>query len=182
MGALILLMGCNDHSDKNNKPGEKNVAERKNTREKMNLIDREKFSLEYPASWTIDTKDEDYDPDAMFSIDSPDDGSLIMFFYIDAEMDPDMVLDEQEKAMTKAAMKKPSSVTAFSSWGNYSGKGRTLKGKLLGIFKGQINLFVCNENEATLLVLEQYYDKEAEAIVPILNQIASSFQFKKQPN
>lgn len=177
----MLMIACNDQPEKKNNPAEKNVPEKKNTREKMNLIDREKFSLKYPASWTIDTKDEDYDPNAMFSIDAPDGGSLVMFFYIDAEMDPDMVLDEQEKAMTKAAMKKPSSVTAFSSWGNYSGKGRTLKGKLLGIFKGQINLFVCNENEATLLVLEQYYDKEAEAIAPVLNQIASSFQFKKQP-
>jgi len=178
----MLMIACNDQPEKKNRLGEKNIPDKKNTQEKMNLIDREKFSLEYPASWTIDTKDEDYDPDAMFSIDSPDDGSLIMFFYIDSEMDPDMVLDEQEKAMTKAAMKKPSSVTAFSLWGNYSGKGRTIKGKLLGIFKGQINLFVCNENEATFLVLEQYYDKEAEAIEPILNQIASSFQFKKQPN
>lgn len=178
----MLMIACNDQPEKKNRPGEENVTGRKHTREKMNLINREKFSLEYPASWTIDTQDEDYDPDAMFSIDSPDDGSLIMFFYIDAEIDPDMMLDEQEKAMTKAAMKRPSSVTTFNSWGNYSGKGRTLKGKLLGIFKGQINLFVCNENKATLVVLEQYYDKEAETLVPVFNKIASSFRFKKQPN
>jgi hypothetical protein len=148
---------------------------------KMLLHDREGFHLEYPSSWKIDTKDEDYDPDALFSIDSPRDGGMIMFIMIDMDMDPDELLTSEEEAIIESVIKKPTSVTSFKSWGNFSGKGKTIKGKLLGLLKGQVNIFIHVANEKTLVVMEQYYDNDADEVIPDLKKIAASFRLKKPP-
>lgn len=86
--------------------------------QKTKKIDRDSFLLEYPASWTIDTKDEDYDPDALFSIDAPDDGGMIMFIIIDLAVDIDELLKEQEEGVKESLIKKPTSFLTFDKWGS----------------------------------------------------------------
>ena len=51
-----------------------------------NVIERDSFLLKYPADWKIDTQDEDYDPDAFFSLESPDD-NLVMFMIFNVPVD-----------------------------------------------------------------------------------------------
>src|SRR5687768_1393831 len=58
-------------------------------------IEREAFRMAYPGNWKVDVEDEDYDPDHLFSIDSP--GSCFaMFLVYDAEAtDPATMLNAQ---------------------------------------------------------------------------------------
>jgi len=53
-----------------------------------NTLVREGFILQYPSNWTIDTRDDDYDPDHYFSIESPG-SSLIVFVIVDIPTSPE---------------------------------------------------------------------------------------------
>jgi hypothetical protein len=141
-------------------------------------IDRDSFSLQYPAKWTIDTKDEDYDPDALFSLDAPDGENMIMFVIFDMAMDTADLMKEQVKAFTAELIKKPM-ITHFDTWGKYKGSGKLLKGKLMGVFKGFVRIFVYTEESRTMIVVEQCYDSAYEKLKPDYELISSTFQFKK---
>ncbi len=145
----------------------------------MKTIDRDSFSLKYPSTWAIDTKDEDYDPDALFSLDAPAEGATIMFMIFDAVIDVDDMLKAQQEAMTKEVIKKPSSITNFYQWGNYKGKGILIKGKILGVLKGQVKVFIYTDDNKSMLVMEQIYDEDMVVTGAEFEQIAKSFRFKK---
>lgn len=140
-------------------------------------ISREAFSLQYPGEWTIDTEDEDYDPDALFSLDSPDGENMIMFIIFDMAVDADELMNEQVKAFSEQLIKKPA-VATFNTWGKFKGKGTMLSGKLMGVFKGAVRIFVYSEEERTMLVVEQYYDKAIDKLKKDYDLIANTFKFK----
>ncbi len=144
-------------------------------------IDREKFSLQYPATWAIATEDEDYDPDALFSIDAPDEENFVMFFFFDMEIDADEMIDLQVEAFTAELLKNPTN-TSFTSWGGLKGKGAHLKGEFLGMFPGNIRIFVHATENRSMLVVEQYYDTNADEIRKKLKVISDSFAFKNPIN
>jgi hypothetical protein len=145
----------------------------------IKTIDRDSFSLIYPDSWTIDKTDEDYDPDALFSLDaSKADGASMMFMIFSLPLDADEMLNEQVKTMTKALVKNPTSITDFDTWGNLKGKGKIIKGKLMGIFKGHIKLFMYTDDSKSMLVMEQLYDADVEKVAADFLSIANSFKFK----
>lgn len=145
----------------------------------LKTIDRDSFSLKYPDTWTIDTKDEDYDPDALFSLDAPADGATMMFMIFDAVIDVDDMLKAQQEAMTKEVIKKPTSISNFYQWGNYKGKGILIQGKILGVLKGQVKVFIYTDNNKSMLVMEQIYDSDMAVTGKEFEQIAKSFKFKK---
>ncbi len=140
-------------------------------------ITREKFTVRYPATWYIDKEDEDYDPDAMFSLDAPDDESFVMFHIIEMDIDSDILMSDQIEAFKEDMLKNPE-ISTFNTWGNLKGKGTLMKGKLAGIYKGYIRIFVYKDDERTLLVLEQSYDKVLELFKKDYDLIANSFKFK----
>ena len=144
----------------------------------MKTIDRDSFSLKYPEKWKIDKEDPDYDPDALFSIDAPDDQNMIMFFLFNMVIDADDMLDEQVKAMSGSVLKNPE-VTEFNEWGKYKGKGKILKGKFLGVFKGTIRLFFYADDYKSMLVMEYVYDSATDDTKKEMKGIADSFSFKK---
>ena len=144
----------------------------------MKTITRDSFSLKYPEKWKIDTEDPDYDPDALFSIDAPDEQNLIMFFVFNAVIDTDEMLTEQIKAMSESLLKNPE-ITDFTDWGKYKGKGKILKGKFLGVYKGYIRLFFYADDHKSMLVMEQVYDSATDEVKAELKSIADSFTFKK---
>lgn len=145
----------------------------------LKTIDRDSFSLKYPDTWTIDTKDEDYDPDALFSLDAPAEGATMMFMIFDAVIDVDDMLKAQQEAMTKEVIKKPTSISNFYQWGNYKGKGILIQGKILGVLKGQVKVFIYTDNNKSMLVMEQIYDSDMAVTGKEFEQIAKSFKFKK---
>jgi hypothetical protein len=139
-------------------------------------IRRDSFSLKYPSDWKIDTDDEDYDPDNLFSIDSPDD-NMVMFMIFNVSVDRDELLESQVEAFTSQLIKKPE-ITEFSNWGNYEGKGKILKGKLLGVFKGFVKIFVYTDQHKSMIVVEQCFDKNYETLKKSYELISSSFRFR----
>ena len=144
----------------------------------MKEIKRDSFSLKYPEKWKIDKEDPDYDPDALFSIDAPDDENMIMFFVFNTPLDANEMLTEQIKALTESLLKNPE-ITDFSEWGKYKGKGKLLKGKFLGTLKGYIKLFFYEDNHKSMLVMEQVYDSATDEVKTGLRSIVESFTFKK---
>lgn len=141
-------------------------------------IDREGFSMQCPAGWAIDTADEDYDADALFSIDSPDGENMIMFVIYDMALDTADLMKKHEEGFTAKLLKNPA-VTRFSSWGRYKGSGKILKGKLMGVLKGTVRIFIYTDGKKTMTVIEQYYDKTYEELKQGYELMASSFEFKK---
>lgn len=144
----------------------------------MKTITRDSFSLKYPEKWKIDTEDPDYDPDALFSIDAPDEQNMIMFFVFNTVIDAEEMLTEQVKSLSESLIKNPE-ITNFSEWGRYKGKGKILKGKFLGIYKGYIRLFFYEDKHKSMLVMEQLYDTATEEVKTELKAIVDSFTFKK---
>jgi len=141
-------------------------------------IDREGFSMKYPSGWTIDTADEDYDADALFSIDSPNGENMIMFVIYDMALDTADLMKKQVDAFTAELLKKPE-ISHFNSWGQYKGSGEVLKGKLAGVYKGAVRIFIYTDGKKTLTVIEQFNDKDFEALKKDYEQMAASFTFKK---
>lgn len=152
------------------------VATNRTQAQETTIIKRDSFSLKYPSAWKIDTEDEDYDPDALFSLDAPDGDNMIMFMIFNVPLDPDELLNEQVKAMSEQVVKNPQ-VTTLTQWGNYKGKGKKLSGKLLGVFKGFVRIFVYTDDHKTMLVVEQCYDKAYETLKKDYDVIESSFRF-----
>jgi hypothetical protein len=141
-------------------------------------IDRPGFTLEYPSSWTVDTKDPDYDPDALFSLDI-DENNLMMFVIMDTKVDPKMLIDAQQSQLKERLMKKTESETPFTRWGAYTGNGLTMKGKLLGVFPGTIRIFSANHGELTLLVVSQCLDSDLKKWETAMKNVEQSFHFKE---
>jgi len=141
-------------------------------------ITRDSFSLKYPEKWKIDKEDPDYDPDALFSINAPDDQDMIMFFVFNTVIDADEMLTEQIKALSESLLKNPE-ITDFIDWGKYKGKGKILKGKFLGVYKGHIRLFFYADDHKSMLVMEQVYDSAKDDVKADLKSIIDSFTFKK---
>lgn len=140
-------------------------------------IQRDSFSLKYPSNWTIDTADEDYDADALFSLDSPDGDNMIMFMIFDRDIDKKEMMDAQIEAFSSELIKKPE-ISSFTDWGKYKGTGKILKGKLLGVFKGFVRIFIWGDGNKTLLVVEQCYDTAYKDLKKDYDLMSSSFSFK----
>ena len=144
----------------------------------MKTITRDTFSLKHPEKWKIDKEDPDYDPDALFSIEAPDGENMIMFFVFNTVIDSDEMLTEQIKSLSGSVLKNPE-ITNFTEWGKYKGKGKMLKGKFSGIYKGHIRLFVYADEHKSMLVMEQIYDSATPEVRAELKSIIDSFTFKK---
>lgn len=139
-------------------------------------IKRDSFSVKYPTGWTIDTEDPDYDPDALFSFDSPDGNNMIMFIIMGMTIDPDEMLEQQVTEFQKQLIKKPE-ITPFTQWGNYTGKGKILRGKLMGVLKGFVRIFVYTDNGKAMLVVQQCYDDDFKTLEKDYTLIEQSFRF-----
>ena len=137
-------------------------------------LTRDRFELLYPANWKIDVADEDYDPDQMFSIDSPG-ATYVMFVLGDLETDPAESLQAQIDSFSQL-MGTPV-IQTFESYGKLDGKGAILKGKILGI-KMTAKLFACYSQEMTVIIVQQYPDEDIEYVQNGLDIIEESFMLK----
>ena len=141
-------------------------------------ITRDSFSLKYPEKWKIDKEDPDYDADALFSMDAPDDQNLIMFFVFKTVIDSDEMLKEQIKSLSESLIKNLE-ISNFTQWGRYKGKGKILKGNFLGAYKGYLRLFCYADDHKSMFVMEQVYGSASEEVKNELKSISDSFTFKK---
>lgn len=132
---------------------------------------REKFQLQYPSNWKVDVNDADYDPDQMFSIESP--GSTIAMFVMGKlETEPEENLQDQISEFRKI-MDAPK-IERFEKLGRFSGKGATLRGKIFGI-RSTVKAFSFYQNELTVMITEQYPDEDLKYVQDGLTLIEDSF-------
>lgn len=139
-------------------------------------LDRPKFSLKYPAAWTIAYSDPDYDPDHLFVINTNSNS------YIRIEIPPEPretreLLEIILEVMENYAINTHSR-SKLTGWGNINGEGMHLKGKVMKIFPGGIRVFVGQDKGNTLAVVELYYTEELDAVLPGFVLIQESFAFK----
>lgn len=143
-------------------------------------LERASFSLSYPRNWKIDDKDEDYQPDHMFSIDSPGD-CFVMLTLLDAATDSATTVKDQaelyEDKLIKGAHRTP-----FTRWGRYAGAGLELKGKMLGITPGTVRIFSHATASRSFVAIESCYDEDRAMTAPGFELIASSFQLRGGTN
>jgi hypothetical protein len=142
---------------------------------------RERFRLEYPGNWTIDEEDEDYDPDHLFSIDSP--GSChVSVIVFDAAISATSVVETQVEAFVPKIVRDPIR-TPFARWGRYDGEGVTLAGKILGLLKGSIRIFAheSEPEDLTLTIVEFCYDEDLPLVRPGFELIERTFELGRPP-
>lgn len=136
-------------------------------------IARPGFKLQHPSNWKVDTKDEDYDPDHNFTIESPG-SSMVIFYVFDVEIDPEEQIRAQIEAQTKKVV-PGARQTPFTRWGRYEGKGVELRGRMLGIAPGVTRIFAHGDERGGFLAVEMTYDDDAAAVRPGFALIESSF-------
>jgi hypothetical protein len=138
-------------------------------------IVRERFRLEYPGNWTIDEKDEDYDPDHLFSIDSPGSCQITVIVF-DAAVSAKTSVDSQVEAFVPRIVKHPVQ-TRFARWGAYDGEGATIAGKILGLMKGSIRIFAheSEREDLTFTIVEFCYDEDLPLVRPGFELIERTF-------
>jgi hypothetical protein len=144
-------------------------------------IVRERFRLEYPGNWTIDVEDEHYDPDHLFSIESP--GSChVTFIVFDAALAAKDVLKAQLDAFVPKLSRSPVQAP-FARWGAYDGEGVALAGNFLGVQGGSIRIFAhaSGREDLTLTIVEFCYDEDLPLVRPGFELIERSFELGRQP-
>lgn len=137
-------------------------------------LKRAHFLLRYPRNWKIDKEDKDYDPDHMFSIDSPG-NSYVMFIMGPAETDPEQNIQQHLTAFKKIFGE--TDISRFERYGDYRGKGITMQGKILGI-STKVRIFSCYVNDRTTIIVEQYPIDDSALVSDGLKLIESSFQLR----
>ncbi|MBA2745160.1 MAG: hypothetical protein H0U44_02940 [Flavisolibacter sp.] len=140
-------------------------------------IQRAHFSLTHPASWTIDKTDPDYDPDGLFTLQSPDSTSMVMFILLNVFVENSVMLEAQIKEFKSQLIRETTSETPFTTWGALKGNGIILRGKLMGVLPGAVRIFTWNNKEKSMVIIEQYFDEGFENIKNDYKLIESSFKF-----
>jgi hypothetical protein len=135
---------------------------------------REKFEIQYPSNWKIDTEGKDYDPDHMFSIESPG-SAFVMFVIGPGETVPEDTLKEQIRQFEKL-MGSPD-IERFERYGGLTGKGATLKGRILGI-RTTAKLFAFHEDGLTVMITQSCPDEDLQPVQAGFSLIENSFTLK----
>jgi hypothetical protein len=175
LGALFGLVGCAGFFE-----SLAQTEEEADVRAPKPLV-RERFRLEYPGNWTIDLEDEDYDPDHLFSIESP--GSCaITFIVFDAAISARDSMEAQVEAFVPRFVKNAVQ-TPFARWGAYDGEGMKLAGKILGVQKGSIRIFAHESarEDLTLTLVELCFDEDLPLVQPGFELIEGSFELGREP-
>lgn len=137
-------------------------------------IVRERFQLRYPSNWKVDVNDDGYDPDRMFSIDSPG-SSYVMFQMGTLEMKPEDALQGQIAQFEK--LMGSSTLTRFEKYGRFSGTGAMISGRIMGV-RTTARLFSFSREDLTVMITTCHPDEDLEYVKDGLALIEHSFSLK----
>jgi hypothetical protein len=172
---LLFVPGC-ERSPVNSPPTSAPNVQLEQPPPPTKLFIRTAFRFDYPATWTVDEKDKDYDPDHMFTIDASV-GGMVTVVIFDAVIDPAKTLSTNVKMQEKNI--PGATKTEFKQWGRYDGAGMTLQGKVLGVAKSTYRIFVFNASEKTFLITELIPDDEEQQLAPGFRAVEETFQVEK---
>lgn len=137
-------------------------------------LERQHFSLDYPGNWAIDVKDPDYDPDHLFSIESPGDSS-VMFLIAEGDLVVEDALEQHVAAQLESTI-KGAKRTPFDRYGSFQGHGALLQGKVLGMVSGSVRIFCFRRGDRTFQIIELVYDEDRVKVDPGLRVIEKSLR------
>lgn len=163
---LVLLIACNLSPNKKEAPTAKPVQ-----------LDRPLYKMSYAGDWSVDSSDKDFDWDSYFTLDTRSGSGFISVFVFNTGIDAKDAVDQQIKAHLEKTM-KDGKVTHFDKWGSYKGEGANIQGKLMGSFKGNINIFSYSTDSTGFIAVYQLMDSEAEKDKPGVDLIKASFHLK----
>lgn len=139
------------------------------------VVERPAFRFEHPANWKIDASDKDYDPDHLFTLDTPGQ-SFMMFVVAEATVDPKEALETNvtaQQKVVKGAVREP-----FTRWGSFDGAGAVLRGKHLGITPGSVRIFAWQSGGRTFTVVQSTFDEDRDKVSPGFELVARTFRVK----
>ncbi len=147
--------------------------------EKPQLITRKAFQLKYPRNWKVDTADEDYEPDHLFSINSSGQ-STVTFVILEKSVDQKEHVRIHENAFVPKLIADPTR-TEFRRWGRFEGNGVELKGHMLHIVRGSVRIFCHSGKNSSFTVIEQTNDEDAPSVKPGFALVENSFTLTDKP-
>ena len=137
-------------------------------------LDRPAFRLQYPSNWHVDVNDKDYDPDHMFSIDSPG-HSFVMFVIGKLDSDPGKNLDNNIARFSK--LLENAQITRYEKYGALAGKGAILKGKAMGVSE-TVKVFCFSTDGLTLMITSEVPDDDGKYVEDGIALIENSLRLK----
>ncbi|HYM94835.1 MAG TPA: DUF4339 domain-containing protein [Chitinophagaceae bacterium] len=141
-------------------------------------ISRPAYELNYPSGWIPDTEDKDFDLDGYFAIDGPVEDATSIFFIYNVPIDEKTHIATQVKIHLERVIKN-GDVSYFDNWGNFKGHGAIIKGKMMGVFKGETKIFCHSGKNCSFVSFMQYLDSDREIVLPGFQLIESSFRLKQ---
>lgn len=171
----ITVISCIHGVDKNS--NDKKISNESNNHTNI-LLGRPTYSLEYPRNWSIDSSSKLFDLDGHFTLRSSVESGLITFFIFNTPQDENETLQDQINAQLAETIKN-GTVSYFSKWGNYQGHGAIIKGKINGLWKSELEIFVHSTASNSFLITSVYADSYKDDVLPGLNQIESTFKLKQ---
>ena len=141
-------------------------------------LERPRFRVEYPRNWKVDSDDEDYDPDGLFSIDSPG-SSYVQFTFSQGENDLDTILEiylNQFRDLMSGEKEE-----ALLRYAGFEGKGIMLQGKIMG-FRERIRILALHAEGVTVTVVELAPISDLNLVQPGLDLIESSLRVLPAPD
>lgn len=146
----------------------------------MATIDRPAFTLKYPSGWTIAKHQADYNPDRLFTIETPGSSHIAIEIF---DLRPGMNVSETMRDVLQA-LDGPAVETYsygdFETWGHYQGEGKHLKGKIMSLIPGGCRVFVAKipEKGKGLLITEFYMSDDLPEAHPGFDLISQTLVFK----
>jgi len=142
-------------------------------------IDRKTFSMALRAIWKEDTSGEAYDPDTFVMFQRGSSTNCLFEVMIgkkSAGASVDGLLQSQRDGWLKIVSEPK--VTEFQEWGNYTGKGVEIEGKVQGTFLQQHRIFGFTKGDTVCLVIESAPPKEFFLYSGDFKTIRNSFKLK----
>jgi len=138
------------------------------------------FAIYYPRKWEINTKINTYNPQTNITLETTGES------YVQIELIPrtdnrseQELLDDILFSYTGGQLIQVFSKAPANQWGEHSGTGVHMRGKILGYFPGGVRIFTKNHGNLSLLVTELYYSEDLKEVMPGYDLVAQSYQFKE---
>ncbi len=183
---LFVVLGCrrsrpsyNYNYNSSPRPSATPTVNRTATPYPDTKIDRKTFSMALRAIWKEDTTGANYDPDTFVMFERGTSTNCLFEILIgkkSAGASVDGLLASQRDGWLKIVSEPK--VTEFHEWGNYTGKGVEIEGKVQGTFLQQHRIFVFTKGDAVCLVIESAPPKDFFLYSGDFKTIRNSFKLK----
>ncbi|MEO0794112.1 MAG: hypothetical protein AAFX93_03065 [Verrucomicrobiota bacterium] len=145
----------------------------------VSTISRPGFSLKYPSNWKVASHQADYDPDRLFTIETPGQSHIVIeVFDVHGSVNLEQTMSGVLEALDGPAI-DTYSYGDFESWGSFQGEGKHLKGKIMRIIPGGCRIFATTipGKGKGLLVTEFYMSDDLPDALPGFDLISRTFVF-----